>query len=71
MLNNEFLNICFQTANEGAQTQIYCAIEDGLEQYNGQHFHDCHLVSRYRSARDPELAKRLWEESEKIVSLKS
>nr|XP_023026933.1 retinol dehydrogenase 11-like [Leptinotarsa decemlineata] len=63
------IEIFYKTAPEGAQTQIYCAIENGLEKYSGQHFHDCKLVSRYKSARDPELAKAVWEESERIVGL--
>ncbi|XP_057653422.1 retinol dehydrogenase 11-like isoform X1 [Diorhabda carinulata] len=59
----------FKTATEGAQTQIYCAIENGLEKYSGQHFHDCKMVKRYKSADDPALAKKLWEESERICKV--
>lgn len=61
----------FKTAREGAQTQIYCAIENGLEKYSGEHFHDCKMVKRYKSARDPSLAEKLWQESERIVKLRS
>ncbi|KAG5897812.1 hypothetical protein JTB14_011812 [Gonioctena quinquepunctata] len=65
------IDVFYKTATEGAQTQIYCAIENGLEQHSGQHFHDCKLVKRYKSASDPALAKAVWEESERIVGLKN
>lgn len=59
-----------QTRAEGAQTQIYCSIANGIEIYNGHHFHECNLIETYERAKDPETAKQLWEESEKIVKLK-
>lgn len=60
----------FQNPEEGAQTQIYCSIANDLEKFNGEHFHDCHAVKKYKSARDPAAAKLLWEVSEKLVTLK-
>ncbi|CAG9861379.1 unnamed protein product [Phyllotreta striolata] len=66
-----FIDIFFKTVTEGAQTQIYCAIENGLEKYSGEHFQDCRNIKRYKSARDPDVAKKLWEESERIVKLKT
>ncbi|CAG9773774.1 unnamed protein product [Ceutorhynchus assimilis] len=54
---------------EGAQTTIYCSTEKGLENFSGEHFEDCHRVARYPTAKDPELAKKLWEVSEKLVKL--
>ncbi|XP_050503737.1 retinol dehydrogenase 12 isoform X3 [Diabrotica virgifera virgifera] len=64
-----FIDTFFKTASEGAQTQIYCAVANGLEKHNGQHFHDCKMVSRYKSATEPGLSKKLWEESERICKV--
>jgi retinol dehydrogenase-11 len=71
---SSFLNYvaskCFKTPEEGAQTSIYLSVEDGIEQYNGQHFEDCKPVKPYCAARDENTAKKLWEISEQLVGLK-
>ncbi|XP_060526184.1 retinol dehydrogenase 11-like [Cylas formicarius] len=72
LLYNYAFKWFFKTATEGAQTTIYCAVQKGIEQYTGEHFEDCKYVTRYESARtdDPELPRKLWENSELLVKLK-
>ncbi|XP_063905047.1 retinol dehydrogenase 11-like [Zophobas morio] len=60
----------FKTAEEGAQTSIYLALEDGIEEHNGEHFEDCKRVKPYCGARDEEKRKKLWEISEEMVGLR-
>lgn len=59
----------FKNAIEGAQTTIYCAVEKDIEQYSGQHFHDCHIVKPYKKAQDSDLVKSVWKKTEELVKL--
>ncbi|EFA10517.1 WW domain-containing oxidoreductase-like Protein [Tribolium castaneum] len=58
-----------KTVEEGAQTSIFCSVAKGIENHNGEHFSDCKRVEPYKTARNPGLAKKLWEKSEQIVRL--
>jgi len=55
---------CYQ----GAQTQIYLCVEDGLK--NGEYFTECRpgmFYTRNKEMMDPKLSKELWEFSENLV----
>ncbi|XP_050297543.1 uncharacterized protein LOC126736916 [Anthonomus grandis grandis] len=67
----QIINWFFKSAIEGAQTSIYCSVAKGIESLSGEHFADCAFVTRYKSAQDPELPKKLWQVSEELVNLKS
>ncbi|KAK3884764.1 hypothetical protein Pcinc_010950 [Petrolisthes cinctipes] len=54
----------------GAQTNIYLAVSDEVEGVSGRYFIDCKEVKTSKLARDKDLAKRLWEVSEKAVKLR-
>ncbi|KAL1498221.1 hypothetical protein ABEB36_009055 [Hypothenemus hampei] len=54
---------------EGAQTSIYCSITKGIEWSSGEHYSNCQYVPKYKTAEDPELPKRLWKVTEKLVQL--
>ncbi|XP_044267585.1 retinol dehydrogenase 11-like [Tribolium madens] len=58
-----------KTPEEGAQTTIYCSVAKGIENWSGAHFSDCRKVETYKTARDSDLAKKVWEKSEQIVQL--
>jgi len=61
------LLIPFKTPFQGAQTTLYCALADIGDQ-SGQYFADCVLKKNPNPlAYDDDLAKRLWEVSEKLV----
>jgi WW domain-containing oxidoreductase len=53
---------------EGAATQCYVAAHPAVAQVTGEYFADCNVAPSSRLSRDPELARRLWEASERIAS---
>ncbi|XP_009463443.1 PREDICTED: dehydrogenase/reductase SDR family member 13 [Nipponia nippon] len=59
----------FRDAAEGAQTSLHCATQEGLECFSGRYFADCSLQEPWPLARDDQLARALWEASERLVGL--
>ena len=61
----------YQTAEEGAQTSIYCAVSDEVKGQSGKYYQDCHEAEGDSSAvsKDMGLAKKLWEWSERTTGL--
>lgn len=57
----------FKTAESGAQTSIFCAVDESLEGVTGKYFADCKEVETSEDAKKLEDAKILWEESLKLV----
>ncbi|KAK3888022.1 hypothetical protein Pcinc_007883 [Petrolisthes cinctipes] len=57
-------------ANLGAQTHIYLAVSEEVEGVSGRYFGDCKQVKPAKLARDKDLARRLWDVSEKAVKLR-
>jgi len=53
---------------EGAATQCYLAAHPDAARFSGEYFRDCNPGEPRAEARDPELAKRLWDKSEEIVA---
>lgn len=68
-LSTRVLGFFMKSCIEGAQTSIYCSVQKGIESFTGGHFHDCQFVRRYKSVQDPDLPKKLWEVTEKLVGL--
>lgn len=60
----------FKNPIEGAQTSLYLAISDEIDQVTGGYFVDCKEGYMGMKARNEDLAARLWEMSEKMVGLK-
>lgn len=60
----------FKNPVEGAQTSLYLAISDEIDQVTGGYFVDCKEGYMGMKARNEDLAARLWEMSEKMVGLK-
>lgn len=61
-----------KTAWEGAQTSIYLAVSPEVNEISGKYFEDCRVKKTVkRNGYDPELARKLWELSEKCVGLKT
>ncbi|XP_019877393.1 retinol dehydrogenase 11-like [Aethina tumida] len=61
----------FKTPEEGAQSQIYTAVENYLEPFTGEHFSECQVECAYRTARSKTLQKKIWEKSQELVKLKA
>ncbi|XP_049878488.1 dehydrogenase/reductase SDR family member 13-like [Pectinophora gossypiella] len=55
---------------EGAQTQIYLSVSPEVNEVSGEYFTDCKKRKLEHFAKDPVVAKKLWEVTEKLVNLK-
>ncbi|KAL0176366.1 hypothetical protein M9458_028696, partial [Cirrhinus mrigala] len=53
----------------GAQTTLYCALQENIEHLSGKYFSDCQLVQVKPEARDDGIAKKLWDISEKFCGM--
>jgi NAD(P)-dependent dehydrogenase (short-subunit alcohol dehydrogenase family) len=53
---------------EGARTIVYLASSPAVAGVSGQYFQRCHAVEPSRAARDPDLARGLWNASEQLVA---
>ena len=51
----------------GAQTPLYCALQEGIEPLSGRYFANCHVEEVPPAARDDRAAHRLWEASRKLA----
>ena len=47
----------------GAQTSIYCALDDSITHLSGSYFDNCCVGKETEVSRDLGLAKKLWEVS--------
>ncbi|XP_060891197.1 retinol dehydrogenase 11-like isoform X1 [Labrus mixtus] len=54
---------------EGAQTTIYCAVEESLQNQSGLYYSDCAPKTAAPQGRDDEAAKKLWDLSASMVGL--
>lgn len=61
--------VFMKTAADGAQTTIYCAVEETLAKESGKYYADCKETEPQPLANDQELAKQLWSLSEKAVKI--
>ncbi|XP_027860890.1 retinol dehydrogenase 12-like [Xiphophorus couchianus] len=59
----KIFRIFTKTTVEGAQTTIFCAVEQGLESQSGNYFSDCAPARCSRAAANDDLAQTLWEVS--------
>lgn len=60
----------WQSAEQGAVSTLYCAISEEVSGITGKYFDsDCGLVLPSAAARDAGLARKLWEESERLTGL--
>ena len=62
--------IYFKTPEEGAQTSVHCAVQEGLESLSGEYFADCARLKSAKMSYDVDKAKELWEVSEKLSGVK-
>uniref|UniRef100_A0A3P8WYG1 Si:dkey-23o4.6 n=1 Tax=Cynoglossus semilaevis TaxID=244447 RepID=A0A3P8WYG1_CYNSE len=62
--------LLMKTPIQGCQTTLYCALTPGLDQKTGSYFSDCAEKEAAPEGRDDAVAKRLWDESARLVGLK-
>ncbi len=58
-----------KSPKEGAQTTLYCCLDEKIAEHSGRYYSDCKEKQASRNARDDEAAKKLWEVSLKMVGL--
>ncbi|XP_065663522.1 retinol dehydrogenase 12 [Hydra vulgaris] len=59
-----------KNAIEGAQTTIYCATKEGLEEHAGKYFKECQVTTCcHKAFNDLTQLKKLWEISEKLTGV--
>ncbi|EDV29195.1 Retinol dehydrogenase 13 [Trichoplax sp. H2] len=58
-----------KTSKQGAQTSIYCAVDESLNGVSGKYFADCREKDCAAQGRDDGAAKKLWEISEEMTGL--
>lgn len=61
--------IFMKSAEQGAQTTLYCAVDETLANESGQYYDDCQKVIPTQLAQNDELAKTLWDVSVEMVKL--
>ncbi|MBA2662579.1 MAG: SDR family oxidoreductase [Bradymonadaceae bacterium] len=52
---------------EGAATQVWAAVHPDVARHNGEYLADCNVGKSTKNGADAEMARRLWEETERIV----
>jgi len=62
------LSPALKSPRAGAQTSIFCAVDESLKDVSGVYFVDCHEGKVAKQGEDMEAAARLWTQSDKIVS---
>ena len=60
--------LALKSVAQGAATQVYAATNPQLAGVSGQFFANCNIAEPRADANDEALARRLWDESEKIVA---
>lgn len=58
-----------KSPTEGAQTTIYCAVDESLDQVSGLYYSDCATKTPAPQALDDKAAKKLWDLSASMVGL--
>ncbi|XP_003469759.1 dehydrogenase/reductase SDR family member 13 [Cavia porcellus] len=61
--------LVLRTPKGGAQTPLYCALQESIEPFSGRYFANCHVEEVPPAARDDRVAHRLWEASMKLAGL--
>ncbi|XP_072249531.1 retinol dehydrogenase 13 [Leuresthes tenuis] len=62
--------LLMKTPWQGCQTTVFCAVTPGLEERSGCYFSDCAEREAAPEGRDDEVARKLWEESARLVGLR-
>ena len=66
----QFVTFMTKSIHHGAQTTLYCTLDDEIENESGFYYADCARKTPSKNAQSEEAAKKLWDVSEKLVGLK-
>ena len=64
-------NCTFQTIEEGAQTSIFCSVDESLEKVTGKYFSDCKVTKESTTTKDGNLERALWDATAKLTGFTS
>lgn len=56
-----------KSPSQGAQTTLYCVLQDKSKLKNGGYYADCALSEKGEFANDPLNQKKLWRRSEEML----
>ncbi|XP_061940030.1 retinol dehydrogenase 12 isoform X2 [Apis cerana] len=70
-LISSLINPLMKTSEQGAQTTIYCAVDENAGKESGLYYDNCRVVNPSMKACDPELANQLWKYSCELLGLLS
>lgn len=68
-LYNLFTWMFFKNVMQGAQTTIYCAIDEKAGKETGLYYSECSPATVYRKARNTDYCKKLWDVSCRLTHL--
>jgi NAD(P)-dependent dehydrogenase (short-subunit alcohol dehydrogenase family) len=60
----------FKQPDDGAETPVYLASSPEVEGVSGKYFRYCRPFGTVQASYDPEIQRRLWEESERLASFR-
>jgi NAD(P)-dependent dehydrogenase (short-subunit alcohol dehydrogenase family) len=67
---HRFVSLFLKSPEQGARTSLHLASSPEVEGISGRYWKDCREHAPSAHARDPELARRLWEKSEELTGLR-
>ncbi len=63
------LGMVLKTPRQGAQTTLYCCLEESIAKESGKYYRDCKEAPTLEKANNVEDQKKLWEISERLVGI--
>ncbi|KAM6946316.1 dehydrogenase/reductase SDR family member 13-like [Aplochiton taeniatus] len=69
LLIKSLFKIFFMDTEEGSQTTLHCALQEGIEAFSGRYFSSCAVQEVGIKGRDDAMARKLWEISERFTGL--
>ena len=58
-----------QHPSQGARTSVFCSTDPAICELSGKYWESCAIKDVFKSARDPQLGKNLWELSNRICGI--
>ncbi|XP_011689560.1 PREDICTED: retinol dehydrogenase 12-like isoform X1 [Wasmannia auropunctata] len=66
---NMFAQLMYKNAEQGAQTTIYCAVDEEVANETGLYYSNCRVATTYRKANNHEYPEKLWNVSCRLLHL--
>jgi len=63
------LNLFVKMPKDGAQTSIYCSVQEGIENLSGEYFADCAREKSHKWSYDVDKQQELWKVSEEMTKI--